>query len=252
MKPDESLPRLEGLTFEAFTFRRNKVSAQMSLFFAPRPSPVGDDKASTEPPLIRYRSVKFNVLRRQADETPERLAWELVQYGLIHPLDEAAAAAWLTMSLGHLIAAPYAYTRAMLPAELREVASTAPPPSPIAHQPSPASAPASAPAAQLSGGVGAQAVPAAHSQAQLPENMSEMRQDTAAVPVAGRPLTLHDPVSSPTPQDTAQSQAAQAAAAEAVMSAAAYAEAVPDASAAAASAAEQPGDEAPAQEHSTG
>jgi hypothetical protein len=127
--PNRSLPLLEGVTFEAFTFKRNKINVQMSLFYKHR-SP--EEGAPPSPSVIKYRSVKFSVMRDDEMETPSRLASELVSWGLVHPDDEDAAEQWLSLSLAPLLNAPQAYTREMIappvPHKSAPPADAAPPP----------------------------------------------------------------------------------------------------------------------------
>lgn len=104
-----SLPRLEGLTFEAFSFKRDRVNVQMSMFFRRE----GDDKS------IHYRSLKFAVLRNDPYETGARIADELVQAEFVHPDDEDAVAQWLDMSVVPLQHLPQVFTRDMLRSPLR-------------------------------------------------------------------------------------------------------------------------------------
>lgn len=99
------IPRLVGVTFERFQFRRAKVTIQMSIFYP----------SSTSKETLAYRSLLFNVALDDPNETPRKIAHELVDHALVHPEDLEPVESWLSQGVGKLWDASYTYTREVLP-----------------------------------------------------------------------------------------------------------------------------------------
>ena len=103
--PQATLARLWGITLDSITFRRGKMIVQISLFY---PSSVDSSR-------ICYRTIRMTVDRNDPLDTPDRIAEQMVQSGLIHPDDHGAMTQWLDASIGVVSQLPAAYTRVMLP-----------------------------------------------------------------------------------------------------------------------------------------
>lgn len=103
--PQAGMARLWGITLDSITFRRGKMIVQISLFY---PSSVDSSR-------ICYRTIRMTVDRNDPLDTPDRIAEQMVQSGLIHPDDHGAMTQWLDASIGVVSQLPAAYTRVMLP-----------------------------------------------------------------------------------------------------------------------------------------
>lgn len=100
-QPPELQPcPLLGITLDSFSYRGlRKVSVQISLFYEA-------DEAS-----IKYRSLKFQCSREEAEAEIGKLVTELIGWRLVRAEDKSCLAQWLQSSLGRVLREPLAYTR---------------------------------------------------------------------------------------------------------------------------------------------
>lgn len=95
---------LVGITLDSFSYRGlRKVSVQISLFYEA-------DETS-----IKYRSLKFQCSREDAEVEISKLVQELIDLKLVREEDKSYLAQWLQSSLGRVLREPLAYTRETVP-----------------------------------------------------------------------------------------------------------------------------------------
>jgi hypothetical protein len=91
---------LVGITLDSFSYRGlRRVSVQISLFY------------EADSDFIKYRSLKFQCSREEADQEIHKVVQELIQLDLVREEDRGCLTQWLEGSLGRVLREPLAYTR---------------------------------------------------------------------------------------------------------------------------------------------